>query len=209
MKGVIGVDEVGRGPLAGPVTVCAVYIEDEKALLKDIFQNTIRDSKKINKVLRNNIYLTIRHKRYLETKVEYAIFSRSAAYIDKYGISKAIRECTLSCVKSLKKKGVSVENTPIRLDAGLRIPLESLDQESFIKGDEKFIEIALASILAKEYRDAYMRKIAQGFDAYAWHVNAGYGTAKHREAIQKYGATKHHRITYLKGFKLFDKADNI
>lgn len=208
MNGVIGIDEVGRGPLAGPVTVCAVYIEDETTLLRDIFQNTIRDSKKINKSLRNNIYQTIRYNRYSKTRVEYAVYSRSAAFIDKYGIQRAIRHCVKSCVKSLKKKGIDITLLPVRLDAGLTVPFEGIQQESFIKGDEKYVEIALASILAKEHRDAYMRRISARYKGYLWESNAGYGTKDHKRALEMLGPTKHHRLTYLKGFKLLDKTNN-
>jgi ribonuclease HII len=205
--GTIGIDEVGRGPLAGPVTVCACYIEDPNRVLSDLFGGRIRDSKIINKSLRNNIYQTIRHKRYLNTRVEYAIASRSAAYIDKHGISQAIRHCLLSCMQGLEAKGLDIQGLSIKLDAGLRVPLENLSQESFIKGDERYVEIALASIIAKESRDSYMKALAKKHKEYGWENNAGYGTQHHRESIKIIGITKHHRKTYLKAFKLFDKAE--
>lgn len=205
-KGVIGIDEVGRGPLAGPVTVCAVYIENEKKVKKDIFQNTIRDSKKLTKLNRNKIYQTIRHKRYLDMKIEYAICSRTAAYIDRHGISKATQQCLLSCLRILKAKDIDIEEIRINLDAGLVIPLKTVKQESFIKGDERFTEIALASVMAKVTRDTHMERLAKHYNGYAWERNVGYGTKDHRKAIQKIGITKYHRKTYLKAFRLFDKA---
>lgn len=205
--GAIGIDEVGRGPFAGPVTVCAVYIEDKNKVLKDILNNTIRDSKKINKSLRFNIYQTIRKKRYIRTRIEYAISSCSAQYIDKYGIVQAIQVCAKRCIDKLRKKGVAVEEILIRTDAGLIIPDETLTQKSFIKGDESYVEIALASIIAKEWRDAYMTKLAKAHPEYLWERNAGYGTKGHASAIREYGITKYHRKSYLKGFKLFDKAE--
>ncbi len=204
-KGVIGVDEVGRGPLAGPVTLCAFYVEDEKEALKEIFNNTIRDSKKLNKTKRLNIYQIIRKNRLIKTRVEYAISSRSAEYIDKYGISHAVRQCLLSCMRILAKKGVEIEKLTVRLDAGLKIPLENITQQSFVKGDERFVEIALASIMAKVSRDMYMEKLTKEHNQYGWERNVGYGTVDHREAIKKIGITKYHRRTYLKAFKLFDK----
>lgn len=207
MKDSIGIDEVGRGPLAGPVTLCAVYVEDVNIIKKELFDNTIRDSKKISKSLRNKIYLIIRKKRKLKTRVLYALSSRTAAYIDTYGINTAINACLVSCIESLSKQGVAVEKVKIRLDAGLKVPLQSLQQESFIKGDEKYAEIALASILAKESRDVYMKGLAKTHTEYAWDKNAGYGTLEHRNAIQKYGITKYHRTSYLKAFKLFDKTE--
>jgi ribonuclease HII len=197
-KGVIGIDEVGRGPFAGPVTLCAVYIEDSRIIKRDIFHKTIRDSKKLSNISRNKIYTTIRKNRELKTKVIYAISSRGATYIDKKGINKAIKQCLLSCVRSLIKQKVPVYSLKIQLDAGLIIPLNGLNQKSFVKGDEKYVEIALASVLAKEWRDNYMKKLAKEHDKYLWDKNMGYGTLDHRNAIKKYGVTKYHRVSYLK-----------
>lgn len=207
MKGVIGIDEVGRGPLAGPVTLCAVYIENVGIVKKDIFQSTIRDSKKLSKDKRNNIYSIIRENRYLKTKVIYTVFSKSAKYIDKYGISKATKECLKLCMKELAKNGVDIYEINTNLDAGLVIPIKGLKQNSFIKGDETYTEIALASIIAKETRDNYMKKLSKIHPEYFWNKNVGYATKDHREMIKKYGITKYHRKTYLKAFELFDKTE--
>lgn len=205
--GVIGLDEVGRGPFAGPVTVCAVYIEDEKKAMQDLFGSTIRDSKKIKKALRNNIFQTVRKKRNIGTRIEYAVSSCSAQYIDKYGIMHAIEICAKRCVNTLRKKGVPVEEITIRTDAGLTIPDTTLTQKSFVKGDERYVEIALASIIAKEWRDSYMRKLSRIYGEYSWESNVGYGTKDHASAIRKFGITKYHRKSYLKAFKLFDKTE--
>jgi ribonuclease HII len=207
MKGTIGIDEVGRGPLAGPITVCACYVKDRKSAVKHIFNGIIRDSKKIKKDLRFNIYQTIRYKRYLRNNIEYCISSRSAAYIDRYGISKATQVCVLSCLRGLRKKGVDISKVAIKLDAGLVVRGIEVKQKSFIKGDERFAEIAIASIMAKEWRDAYMKGLSKKDPEYGWEENVGYGTKLHRESIQKVGITKYHRKTYLKAFKLFDKTE--
>jgi ribonuclease HII len=206
-KGVIGIDEVGRGPLAGPITLCAAYIMEPEATLKDLFQNTIRDSKSINKSLRNNIYQIVRKKRKLDSSIIYTISSRSSAYIDKHGLTKSVNACLLDCIHKLSKKGVDVYALTINLDAGLKIPLENVVQRSFIKGDERFIEIALASIMAKEWRDAYMRRLSDIFPNYNWHRNVGYGTKQHREAIYLHGLTKYHRRSFLKGFEELEKPE--
>lgn len=203
----IGIDEVGRGPLAGPITVCAVCLEDKQVVLRDLFQGRLSDSKKINKLLRNNIYLTIRKNRYNNSKVLYAISSRDSAYIDRHGISKAASACVRSCLQQLRKKGVRVEGAEINLDAGLFAPKELGNQAQFIKGDERFVEIALASILAKEWRDAHMRKISKGYPEYGWEKNVGYGTLEHRKAISKNGMTEYHRKTFCKAFKQLDKTE--
>jgi ribonuclease HII len=204
---VIGVDEVGRGPLAGPITVCACYIEDERKVISDLFKGSIKDSKKIKKSLRFNIYQTIRQKQYFNTRVEYTISSRTAAFIDRYGISKATEACVLSCLKGLLKKGIDVRNISIKLDAGLYVKGIEVKEESFIRGDERFVAIALASILAKEWRDAHMHRLSRKNRGYGWEHNAGYGTKLHKEKITLLGITFHHRKSYLKGFKQFDKAE--
>lgn len=206
-RGGIGVDEVGRGPLAGPVTVCAVYIKDLKKVKKDLFNNTVRDSKKISKVLRNNIFLTLSKNRYLNTTIKYAICSRSARYIDKHGIQSAIKDCVDRCLLNLSEKGVNISKLDINMDAGLKASDSKLKQKAFIKGDEKFVEIAIASILAKESRDRYMRSMHSKYPEYFWDKNVGYGTRNHIKSIENLGITKLHRTTYLKGFKLFDKTE--
>jgi ribonuclease HII len=207
MKGSIGIDEVGRGPLAGPITVCACYIEDERKVISDLFEGSIRDSKKIKKSLRFNIYQTIRQKQYFNTRVEYSIASRNASFIDRYGISKATEACVLSCLKGLLRKGIDVRKISIKLDAGLHVKGFEVRQESFTRGDERFTAIALASILAKESRDAYMQRLSKKNREYGWEHNAGYGTKMHREKISLLGITSYHRKSYLKGFKQFDKAE--
>jgi ribonuclease HII len=207
MTGVIGIDEVGRGPLAGPVTVCACFIEDDAEVKKMLFQNRIRDSKKVTKSLRNNIFQTIRQKRLIQSRLEYAVASKPAAYIDKYGIVPAIDACIESCLRQLKLQGVPIEKTPIRLDGGLKVKHFEALQSTHIKGDEQFVEIAVASIIAKVSRDSYMDRLGKRLKGYKWEENAGYGTKFHREAISALGITKYHRRTYLKGFKQFEKAD--
>ncbi|MFA5132028.1 MAG: ribonuclease HII [Candidatus Paceibacterota bacterium] len=205
--GVIGIDEVGRGPLAGPVTVSALYLKTPLKAKKEFFYNSIRDSKKINKGLRNSIFLTIRKNRKIYSDIKYAVCSRSAKYIDVYGITKATQECIDWCVNDLKRQGVPIESCMIRTDAGIRVNNVSLRQKSYIKGDERFTEIALASIVAKETRDRYMRALSKSNSEYAWDKNVGYGTKDHRNAIGKHGITKYHRISYLKAFKLLDKTE--
>ena len=198
MKGKIGIDEVGRGPLAGPVTVCAVYINDEKKVLKDVFGGTIRDSKKLKKDSRNMMFEIVRKNKKLETDIIYAVASHSAEHIDKNGINNSIRACMKSCLKSLEKKGVSVNSVHIQLDGGLYVDKTLKNQSTHIKGDENFVSIALASIIAKVTRDNYMEKLSKLHPEYAWESNSGYGTLVHRQAIKSHGITQHHRKSYLK-----------
>lgn len=196
--GVIGIDEVGRGPLAGPVTVCALYIKDEKETKRLFFENTIRDSKKLSIHRRINIFNTIRKNR-KNNYIQYAVSSRSAQHVDKHGINNSIHACILSCLSKLKALGIEVEHLQINLDGGLTIRNPLLKQQSHIKGDENYTEIALASVMAKVTRDSYMKRVSKLFPHYSFENNVGYGTKDHIKAIKKYGITKHHRISYLSG----------
>lgn len=194
--GVIGIDEVGRGPLAGPVTVCAVYLKDVKSAKHEYFNDSIRDSKRLSLVLRNKIYLMIRKNRKLKY-IDFEVSSRGAKHVDKYGINSSIHSCIVSCLNMLKKRGVDVNRVKINLDGGLKIKIDGLNQNSYIKGDENYTEIALSSIIAKVTRDKYMRKIAKEYNMYDFENNVGYGTKKHINAIKKFGVTKYHRLSYL------------
>lgn len=200
MKGFIGIDEVGRGPLAGPVTVSAVFINDEKYVIKNIFNGKIRDSKKLNKIKREEIFNQI--KKLGDVKIIYVVSSRTALHIDKNGINNSINACIQSCLKSLGKKlnqkSIDIKKVPIQLDGGLKLDEEFKNQSTYIKGDEKFVSIALASIVAKVARDKYMKKLAKIYTGYDWHKNVGYGTLSHRKAIRLHGITKYHRKSYLK-----------
>lgn len=200
-KGVIGIDEVGRGPLAGPVTVCAFYTSNEKALKKLIFQNTIRDSKKLSKALRNNINQSIRKIRKIkdgDIEIDFEIVSKSAAYIDTHGISKAIQVCMHTAVRKLEMRNQHSKDVIYKLDGGLRLDPSYKQQKTYIKGDEGHVSIAIASILAKVHRDTHMEKQARKFPEYDWHKNAGYGTRDHYKAIDHNGLTKLHRVTFIK-----------
>lgn len=196
-QSVIGIDEVGRGPLAGPVTVCAFYLRDEIAAKQEYFNNSIRDSKKLTLARRNNIYLIIRKNRKLNN-IDFVVSKRSAKHIDKNGINNSIHSCIISCLCKLEKKGVKINHIKINLDGGLKIKMNNIDQSTYIRGDEKYAEIALASIVAKISRDKYMKKLAKKYQGYDFENNVGYGTKKHIIAIKKMGITKYHRISYLK-----------
>lgn len=217
MKYIVGIDEVGRGPLAGPVTLCACIISEDfnvKSVFKD---GKIKDSKKLKKDNRNKVYQTILNLRKLE-KIDFAISSRSAEYIDKYGISKAIKSCIKSVLNNLASRVIPAEagtqstqrsrvaqpsikcDVEIVLDGSLYAPEKYKNQKTIIKGDEKELSIALASIIAKYNRDSYMKKLEKQVGIYGWDKNSGYGTVKHLEAIKKHGITKYHRKTYLKNY---------
>ena len=186
-------DEAGRGPLAGPVSVAALYI-DREADLSEILsivkkEDGFRDSKKLSVKKREALFDAIKKNKH----IHFAHYLSSAKYVDKHGIKKAI-EKALSL--SLKKLDASKEDE-IALDGALCAP-SGFSWTSTPKGDEKVLEIALASIVAKVMRDKYMEKIAKKYPEYKFENHKGYGTKEHRELILKYGICPEHRESFLR-----------
>lgn len=178
----IGIDEVGRGPIAGPVTVCACLISSDIAKK----YKGIKDSKKLSEAQREKIYEEV------QNLVQYKVTSISAKEIDKRGLSFCIKKALAASISIFPKE------TKVLLDGGLKAPPEYKDQKTIIKGDEKEVCIALASILAKVTRDRYMRKMALKHPKYGLEGHKGYGTRKHYESIQKHGLTPLHRASFIK-----------
>ena len=191
----IGIDEVGRGPLAGPVAVGAVCIFTEhQTKVRKIFPVT-KDSKKLTPKMRAKWRERIREAEalgYLSCAVTFV----APSIIDKKGLSYAIRT---AIEKSLMAIEHDANKTIVLLDGALRAPSYYLNQETIIKGDEKELVIALASIVAKVARDARMVLLAKKFPEYGFEKHKGYGTRLHYEAIKKNGITPHHRKSFLKG----------
>lgn len=176
---VCGVDEVGRGPLAGPV-VCAAVVLPERAdeLLG------LDDSKKISRQERERLAALIK-----EVAVSYSVHIQSAQLIDELNIYVATRESMEAAVNTLP-----IRPDIVLVDAmALRVNCET---ESIIKGDEKSLAIAAASILAKTTRDKLMEELDVHYPMYNFKKNAGYGTAEHVEALLNYGPCEHHRKTF-------------
>lgn len=194
---IVGIDEVGRGPIAGPVAVCAFLLDSifQEEVEKFSKENKLplRDSKKLTEKMRDRWYeFLIKSKK--EGKCDFSVSLVSASDIDKHGIVPAIKK---ALVTSLKK--VAPDNSvKIVLDGGLKAPSEYTNQESFIKGDELYPVISLASIVAKVSRDTLMKKYSKEFPEYGFENNAGYGTNSHYVAIQKNGLTVLHRKSFLK-----------
>lgn len=191
MKYLIGIDEVGRGPIAGPVAVGAFVFLDKKA--KDIFDG-VKESKQLSEEKREKWFEKI-----LEIKkkgsIDFAVVFQSEKVIDKKGLSFAIKNALNISLKKINKKP---EESRVLLDGGLKAPIEYKDQETIIKGDEKEMIIALASICAKVLRDRKMRYWSKIYDKYGFDINKGYGTKKHYESIAKYGPVSLHRRSFLK-----------
>jgi len=191
-KQILGGDEAGRGPLAGPVSVGVVLATKEtfKGLKKDLKDFPVRDSKKLSSMQRQTIYNKILTLPY----IRYAQAFESNKIIDKFGIEEATRRAFDKCLKKLKTKPDIIlydGNRPI--DKKLNI-----EQIPIIHGDDKVFLISLASIIAKVVRDTYMIKLSPKYPHYSFATHKGYGTSKHIRAIRKYGHSDLHRLTYLK-----------
>jgi ribonuclease HII len=191
MSFIIGIDEAGRGPLAGPVAVGAVKIPAafNRNLLKGI-----KDSKQLTETERESWFKLARHAKSLG-ELDFAVSLVSEKVIDKHGISYAIR---LGIKRCLKKLDVTPEDSQIFLDGALKAPSEFSHQLTIIKGDEKVPVISLASVMAKVTRDRRMVNLAKKYPEYAFETHKGYGTLVHRNAISKYGLTELHRRSFLK-----------
>ena len=171
-----GVDEVGRGCLAGPVFAAAVILN------KNINTKDIKDSKKI--LFKKRIELS----EYIKKNSIYAIGIASVEEINKINILNA---SLLSMKRALKK--LSTKPSLAYID-GLFVPKNlKIKCKAVVKGDEKIASIAAASIVAKSARDIFMIKLGKKFPKYGWNKNFGYGTNEHLRKLKKYGITKHHR----------------
>lgn len=185
---------MGRGPLAGPVTVCLVVCEENqyrKLKANKSLPVSGKDSKKIKEKEREKYsnYLKFLQK---ERKVFYSINHISNKIIDSKGISFSIRK---AIDQGIRKLNLNSKNTEILLDGSLKAPKE-FKQKTIIKGDEKEKIIAWASILAKVSRDSLVAKMSKKYPEYGLDVNKGYGTLKHRLAIKKNGLSDFHRFTF-------------
>jgi ribonuclease HII len=198
MKYTIGIDEVGRGPIAGPVVVvaCAVAVGVEQTLLSLFPKGELRDSKKLSEKNREKIRSGL-DDFYHEKKVIWGIGEVSAKRIDEIGIAPSINEATDRALMQLEAEGITLDTTVV-LDGSLFAPSRYINQSTHIKGDEKFIEISLASIIAKVYRDTMMKEIGQKFPLYGFENHVGYGTKAHYDAIAQWGVTAYHRKCFLK-----------
>lgn len=191
MKYLIGIDEVGRGPIAGPVAVGAFIFLTPDA--KKHFRG-VRESKQISEEKREEWYKIIKQKSD-ENLVNFSVCFQSERVIDKRGISWAIKKCLENCLKNLK---ANPDECLILLDGGLKAPPHFKNQKTIIKGDAKETVIALASICAKVERDRKMKKLGKKYPGYGFEVHKGYGTRAHYKAIQQAGLHSVHRRSFCK-----------
>ncbi|MCL4392412.1 ribonuclease HII [Patescibacteria group bacterium] len=187
---IIGIDEVGRGPLAGPVTVCAAAIP--RGMKFTPLENGVRldDSKKLTAKSREAWV-----KKLKKAGVAFAVTSISPAVIDRVNISRA---ANLAVKRSLKKlteeKGIPIEHSVVFLDGGLFVE----GGRTMIKADQKINAVRAASVLAKVHRDRYMKRLSIKYPAYGFERHVGYGTRAHLAAIKKHGLSPVHRKTFCK-----------
>jgi len=195
-KYVVGIDEAGRGPLAGPVTVGIFWAEKriEKWLLRNIFDNKLRDSKKLSHKKREEIYKILLNLK-KQNLVYFSVSHASNKIIDKKGISHAIRLGIVKCLRNFEFKNYELK---ILLDGSLKAPEEFKNQKTIIKGDEKDVFIACASIVAKVTRDRLMCRLALKYPHYAFEIHKGYGTKLHYSLIKKHGLSEIHRKSFCK-----------
>ncbi len=176
---IAGCDEAGRGPLCGPVVAAAVIFPNRDIEIPVV----IRDSKKMSAHQRAVAY------DWITQNTIWATGQCSPAEIDELNILWA-------SMRAMERAVASLSRAPeICLIDGNRVP-KNLQGRAVIKGDAKSLSIAAASIIAKETRDKIMHELAQKFPEYGWDRNAGYPTAEHLSAIEKYGVTEHHRRTF-------------
>ncbi len=191
-KYVIGIDEVGRGPLAGPVTVCAAAIP--RGIKLEPLPNGVKlnDSKKLTAKSREAWA-----KKLKARGVIFAISSVTPEVIDRINVSKAANRAVKRSLRCLAgKRGIPLKQSLIFLDGGLYAD----GGRTVIRGDAKINAVKAASILAKVRRDKYMEKLSLKYPAYGFEKHAGYGTRLHIAAIRKHGLSPVHRKSFCRSF---------
>lgn len=175
-----GLDEAGRGCLAGPVVAAAVILP------KDYQNAHLNDSKQLTKNQRNKLRREI-----MDNALAWAVAEVSNQEIDQINILKA---SFLAMHRAIAQLAPPPEH--LLIDGNRFVPYPLIPHTCIVKGDAKFLSIAAASILAKTYRDDLMEQFSAEFPQYGWAQNAGYPTAKHRAAIRDFGVCHHHRLSF-------------
>jgi ribonuclease HII len=181
----IGVDEAGRGPLAGPVVAAAVVFPSGSALM-----HGVRDSKTLSAARRQALALEIR-----AAALAVGIAAASVNEIDRLNIRVATALAMHRAVRRLLTH-LPASPPPRLLVDGLAVPELGYEHEALVDGDAHCLSVAAAGIVAKTVRDRLMRQLAGRHDAYGWERNAGYGSAEHLAAIRTWGPTAHHRRSF-------------
>lgn len=181
---IAGIDEAGRGPLAGPVVVAGVIMPQDSMI------EGVNDSKKVSEKKREKLYDLI-----LEQAIHYSVAIIGQDVIDEINILNATKQGVTKVVE-----GLEVKPNLILVDALTHIDTKGIPYDSIVKGDAKCYNIAAASIIAKVTRDRIMRQWDEDYPQYGFAQHKGYGTAKHIEAIKEYGLCPIHRRSFTKNF---------
>ncbi|MFH0804548.1 MAG: ribonuclease HII [Candidatus Zambryskibacteria bacterium] len=212
MKYIIGIDEAGRGPLAGPITLSAfVASENLRNKLIKILGNKIKDSKQFSPAKRYAIYRKLLRLR-KEGKLFFSVAHVSNKIIDKRGISYATNLAIKRALVNTKRSASNTrpprrrvgqvdffeKNCAVRLDGLLKAPEEYKNQKTIIGGDGKDVFIACASIVAKVRRDRLMCRLSSKYPHYALEIHKGYGTKLHYSLLRKHGLSDIHRKSFLR-----------
>lgn len=184
IKNICGIDEAGRGPLAGPVVVAGVIMPEDSMI------EGVNDSKKVSEKKRELLYDQI-----LEEAISYSVAIIKQDIIDEINILNATKKGVTEVIK-----GLNVRPDLIIIDALNKIDTDGVPYESIIKGDAKAYSIAAASIIAKVTRDRIMRQWDDVYPQYGFIRHKGYGTQAHVKAIREYGLCPIHRISFTKNF---------
>ena len=185
---VIGLDEVGRGPLAGPVISCGCYFKNYT--IQEDFYKLIGDSKKLSEKKRKVSFEFLQNLK-KEGIIDYHLGIANVEEIDTLNILEATK---LSMKRVVDK--FDLKNAHLVIDGNFSLNYKSYKENSIIKGDDKSLSIAAASIIAKVHRDRLMKKLSIRHQHFGWEKNAGYGTKLHIENIYRLGPTRHHRKTF-------------
>lgn len=190
MAYILGIDEAGRGPLAGPVSVGAVIVPEGFDIAKEF--PGVADSKKLSEKKREALYALL-EARAAMGDVRFTVEFESAAVIDADGIATAVRRALSRAVESLAPDPTLVR---VQLDGSLHAPAQYA-QETIIGGDALVPLISLASIAAKVERDRLMCRLAEEYPQYGFEIHKGYGTRAHYDALGEYGLSAIHRRTFI------------
>lgn len=177
-----GIDEVGRGCLAGPVVAATVILP------RDFTSEIVRDSKKLTERKRKLAFEEIKEKA-----LDWSVSFISSEEIDKVNIQNATFQAMHDSVDKLR-----VRPERLLVDGNIFEPYEDIPHNCITKGDDKYFSIAAASIVAKVTRDEYMSELHNEHPEYGWDSNKGYGSKQHRDKLQEIGITEHHRKSFLK-----------
>ncbi|KKW40026.1 MAG: Ribonuclease HII [Parcubacteria group bacterium GW2011_GWA1_54_9] len=190
MRFMLGVDEAGRGPLAGPVAIGVVAVP-ERFLITREFPGLV-DSKQMSPLAREKTFKLLQG-RVRNGDIQCCVRCTGAGRIDRWGLSRAVAAAIARGVRALAP---SPDNVSIYLDGLLTAPRE-YNQQTIIGGDEAVPIIALASIAAKVVRDRLMTRLAKEFPEYGFEIHKGYGTKMHYEALEKHGLCAIHRRSFI------------